>query len=65
LTRLILASVVIGLALLGVGIVRRMNGNVPRWQSGAMIAAGLLLQSWWVLLLALFLVKTVIFHEDT
>ena len=61
----ILGSIVAGITLVSPGIIRRMKGDVPRWQGGALIATGLLLQLWWVLLVALVFVKFVILREDT
>jgi hypothetical protein len=62
---LILGSIVIGATLIGAGILRRMKGDVPQWQGGALIATGLFLQLWWVLLVALVFVKFFVLREDT
>lgn len=62
---LILGSIVIGATLIGAGILRRMQGGVPRWQGSALIASGLVLQLWWVLLVALVFVKFFVLREDT
>lgn len=62
---IILACIVVGIALIGIGIVRRSSCTVPPWQSSALIAAGLFLQSWWVAIFILSLIKTYIFREDT
>ena len=64
-TLFILLSLILGIALIGVGIVRRAGGSTPQWQSGALIVSGLLLQSWWLVLLVMVFIKFVILKEDT
>jgi hypothetical protein len=62
---LILGSIISGVALVGAGIVRRMQGGIARQQGGALIVTGLLLQSWWLILVALVLFKFLVLREDT
>jgi hypothetical protein len=60
---LIFATIVIGIALISAGAILRGRGS--RASGGALIATGLLLQSWWVLLVALVLFKFLVLREDT
>lgn len=64
-TLYILVCIAVGIALVIFGFIRRTDGGLPPWQSNALIALGLLMQSWWVLLLAMFLFKTLVLKQDT
>jgi hypothetical protein len=60
----VLGSIFLGVALIAAGILLRIRESIPRWQGVALICLGVLMQSWWMLLVVMLFVKVFILRED-